>query len=180
MPKPNLTQYKHAQGLNLPQAAAMLREALGSDAPALVTLKRHAASKQLQFALVRHGARPLYDSAALLKHYQFKNPKASPTHSPDRPSKNEDHLFSKEILDALSEVTRRLSLIENAVVNLDQVRRSLMMKYDDGYTLTTNRLRDLEAENKNLKSGIPLDIAKINQKLSSLQNDISELKEKKS
>ena len=158
----------------------MLREALGSDAPALVTLKRHAASKQLQFALVRHGARPLYDSAALLKHYQFKNQKASPASSPDSTSKNEGLLFSKELLDALSEVTRRLALIETAVVNLDQVRRSLMTKYDDSYTITTNRLRDLEAENKNLKTGIPLDIAKINQKLSALQSDINELKEKKS
>ena len=57
-------------------------------------------------------------------------------------------LYSKELLDALSEATHRLTLIETAVVNFDQVRLSLMMKYDDGYTLTTNRLRDLEAETK--------------------------------
>lgn len=87
-------------------------------------------------------------------------------------------MFSKEINETLDSINRRLASIEIAVTNLDLVRRSLMTKYDEGFTTATTRLRELEAENKTLRTGMPIDIAKISQKLSRLHDDINELKEK--
>jgi hypothetical protein len=84
--------------------------------------------------------------------------------------------LSNELINTLNEITRRLASIEIAVVSLDHVRRSLMAKYDETHTTAINRVKDLEAESKTLRTGLTVDIAKINQKLSKIQEELNEIK----
>ena len=60
--------------LNLRQAYEHLVQVLGTNAPSLITLKRHASKGQLKDAATRLGKRPLYDPDQLVAHYRLVTP----------------------------------------------------------------------------------------------------------
>lgn len=166
------------KALSLAACERMLRERLGSESPALITLRRHAGAGHLDGcvapslgAKAGSSSRTRYVPDLILAYYASRIGQQGPqageggsvgTTSPGNPGAAADLArlqtavaamtkAQAEATAALAVLTERVNALGNQVRDLNAVRATLMAKYDAAAAAASERAERLEQENRSLR-----------------------------
>lgn len=167
--------------LSLAACERLLTAALGQGAPALITMRRHARSGQLDACIARGGPAPSghgrmqtrYDASRILAFYRARVDRppqepsqcaAPPVHlvgttavQHGAPSDTTQALLqtlleeNRSLRASLGDLTDRVLAMGAHVRDLNAVRVALMTKYDAATAAAIDRATRLEEENKSLR-----------------------------
>lgn len=151
--------------VSLADAAVLLKSLMGADAPAYITLRRHASEGHLrQCEMPKQGRRrQLYSLNRLHAHYSYYGPEAGPRAS-ERPPASSDHapvpaagIEEEALTRALAPLNARLDRLTSQVADLVGVRQSLQLKYDATTQMAIARAERLATEVVELQRGLRVD-----------------------
>lgn len=155
--------------VSLADAAVLLKTLMGADAPAYITLRRHASEGSLRRCETpKQGRRrQLYSLNKLHAHYSYMQdygPGAEPAQASGRPPARTDHALvpaagidEESLARALVPLNARLDKLSAQVADLVGVRQSLQLKYDATTQMAIARAERLATEVVDLQRGQRVD-----------------------